>query len=77
VKPLPSPTTTNIDEALKSIRGVLNVVELHFFPPAYSQDVNIAFVDYASLTRDVDGTRMIARLREAESNGNHLTGQIA
>jgi hypothetical protein len=30
--------------------------------------VNIAFVDYLSLTRDVDGTRIIARLREAEES---------
>jgi len=77
VKLLPSPTTTNIEEALESIRGVMNVVELYFFPPAYSHDANIAFVDYSSLTRDVDGTRIIARLREAESNGNQLNSKIA
>jgi len=77
VQTLPPPTTTNIDEALESIRGVMNVVELYFFPPAYSQDVNIAFVDYASLMRDVDGSRIIARLREAESNKNLLNSKIA
>src|SRR6266853_6052206 len=56
---LPSPTMTNIEEALESIRRVMNVVELYFFPPIYSQDMNTAFVDYLSLTRDVDGTRII------------------
>ena len=73
---LPSPTKTNIEEALESIRGVMNVVELYFFPPAYSQDVNIAFVDYLNLTRDVDGTRIITRLREAESYENQLNSKI-
>jgi len=76
VNSLSSPTTTNIEEALESIRGVMNVVELYFFPPAYSQDVNIAFVDYLSLTRDIDGTRIITRLREAESYENQLNSKL-
>ncbi len=55
----------------------MNAVELHFFPPVYSLDVNLSFVDYLNLTRDVDGARIIARLREAESHGNQLNSKIA
>ena len=77
VNPLPSPTKTNIEEALESIRGVMNVVELYFFPPVYFQDVNIACVDYLNLTRDVDGARIIARLREAETCTSQLNSKIA
>src|SRR6266404_1048523 len=77
VNSLPSPTKTNIEEALESIRRVMNSVELYFFPPVYSQDVNISFVDYLNLTRDVDGARIIARLHEAESHGNQVNSKIA
>ena len=65
---LPSPTKTNIEEALESIRRVMNVVQLYFSTPVYSNGVNIAFVDYLNLIRHADGTRIIARLREALSN---------
>jgi hypothetical protein len=65
VNPLPSPTETNIEEALESIRNVMNAVLRYF------HNMDIATVNYSHLvTTPGDGTKMISRLREAEAFRN-------
>jgi hypothetical protein len=61
---LSSPTTTNVDAALESIRAVMNAIEKYFHEPIYCNDVNVAFVEYVP-TFNVDGTQLIKWLREA------------
>jgi hypothetical protein len=62
VNPLPSPTETNIEEALESIRNVMNAV------PRYFHNMKTTTVNYHHLiTRHGDGTKIISRLREAEA----------
>jgi hypothetical protein len=65
-KPLSSPTTTNVEAALESIRDVMNAIEKYFHEPIYCNDVNIAFVDYSKVL-NVDGTHLITWLRKAEA----------
>ena len=65
-KPLSSPTTTNVEAALESIRAVMNAIEKYFHEPIYCNDVNIAFVGYSRVL-NVDGTQLITWLREAEA----------
>ena len=62
---LPSFTKTNIEDALKAIRAVMNAVELHFNAPLYSHGVNVAYVEYLSPFY-ADAQPLIARLRPPE-----------
>jgi hypothetical protein len=70
-----SPTTTNVEAALESIRALMNAIEKYFHEPVYCNDVNIAFVDYRVLT--VDGTQLITGLREAQANRNQASSRGA
>ncbi len=45
---LSSPTRTDVEGALQSIRSLMNAVELYFNTPLYVRDVNVACVDYTS-----------------------------
>jgi hypothetical protein len=70
VRPLPSPTETNIEDALESIRNVMNAVSRYF------HNSEIATVNYYHLvTRLGDGTKIISRLREAEAFRNQRPEQ--
>jgi hypothetical protein len=62
VTPLPSPTKRDVEDALGSIRNVMNAV------PKYFHNADIATVNYIRLvTSPGDGTKIISRLREAEA----------
>ena len=65
-EPLSSPTTTNVEAALESMRALMNAIEKYFHEPVYCNDVNIAFVDYSGVL-NVDGTQLITWLREADA----------
>jgi hypothetical protein len=65
VNSLPSPTETNIEEALEAIRSLMNAVLRYF------HNMDIATVNYLHLvTTPGDGTKMISLLREAEAFRN-------
>lgn len=63
---LSAPTKTNIEDALRSVRDVMNAVELHFNTPIYVDEVNVAYVDYAS-SFYVDAHQLIALLQGPET----------
>jgi hypothetical protein len=70
VRPLPSPTTTNIDDALRSICEVLNAV------PRYFHQSDTGTVDYSSLvSRPGVGRILMSYLREAEQTRHELAAQ--
>ena len=73
---LSSPTTTNVEAALETIRALMNAIEKYFHEPVYCNDVNIAFVDYSRVL-NVDGTQLITWLREAEACKNEINSTIA
>jgi hypothetical protein len=58
----PIPTTTNIEDALKGIRDVMNAV------PKYFRNLEMATVNYYTLvTNPGDENRLIARLHSAQT----------
>jgi hypothetical protein len=61
---IPAPTKQNIEDALKSIRDVVNSV------PKYFRNSPIAFVNYEDIAWPFDGNALITRLREAK----HIKG---
>lgn len=64
-QPLSVPTTTHVEDALQSVRALMNEIEKYFLPPVYSNDINIAFVDYSGVVT-VDAFKLLSRLRELE-----------
>lgn len=45
----------------------MNEIEKDFLPPVYSNDVNIAFVDYSGVVT-VDAFKLLKCLREVEAS---------
>lgn len=67
VQPLSVPTTAHVEDALQSVRALMNEIEKYFLPPVYSNDVNIAFVDYSGVVT-VDAFKLLKCLREVEAS---------
>jgi len=67
VTSLSSPTTTHVEDALQSIRSLMNAIEKHFYQPIYCDDVNISYVDYANVVT-VDAFRLLNCLLEWDAS---------
>lgn len=67
VQSLSVPTTAHVEDALQSVRALMNEIEKYFLPPVYSNDVNIAFVDYSGVVT-VDAFKLLSCLRELEAS---------
>jgi hypothetical protein len=65
VNPLPMPTKQNIEDALESIRDVMNAV------PSYFENTTVA---YQLASMPSDGNTLIARLRHAKMYREQLRG---
>lgn len=63
-------TKKHIEEALQSIRDVMNAVELHFNTPVYVDDANVAYVEYLSRWY-VDARQLITRLQSSEPSSEY------